>query len=107
MVVMGSSCLQRSDGSALHFMVSTLANRVKAASGADAEWRVLNVLHRVSGGECLFSCAQVNNLFKSVKTSDVEEEEKESVRHGIKICQGLRKGCEKMAMAQQSPQGDG
>ncbi|KAK7109599.1 NADH-ubiquinone oxidoreductase 75 kDa subunit, mitochondrial-like [Littorina saxatilis] len=48
MVVMGSSCLQRSDGSALHFMVSTLANRVKAASGADAEWRVLNVLHRVA-----------------------------------------------------------
>nr|KAG5691885.1 hypothetical protein BaRGS_033248 [Batillaria attramentaria] len=48
MVVVGSSALQRSDGAALLSTVSTLANGLHTKSGADKEWRVLNVLQRVA-----------------------------------------------------------
>lgn len=48
MVVVGSSSLQRGDAAALHSAVSSLANRLRATSGADGDWRVLNILHRVA-----------------------------------------------------------
>jgi len=48
MVVVGSTCLQRGDGAALHASVSSLAARLRATSGAEADWKVLNVLHRVA-----------------------------------------------------------
>ena len=47
-VVVGSECLQRSDGGAILANVQQLAQQVKVESGVPAEWKVLNVLHRVA-----------------------------------------------------------
>ncbi|XP_041897125.1 NADH-ubiquinone oxidoreductase 75 kDa subunit, mitochondrial [Corvus kubaryi] len=48
MVVVGSAALQRSDGAAIHAAVSTIAQNARAKSGADADWKVMNILHRVA-----------------------------------------------------------
>ncbi|XP_041329374.1 NADH-ubiquinone oxidoreductase 75 kDa subunit, mitochondrial isoform X2 [Pyrgilauda ruficollis] len=48
MVVVGSAALQRGDGAAIHAAVSTIAQNVRAKSGAAADWKVLNILHRVA-----------------------------------------------------------
>ena len=56
MIVVGSSCLQRKDGAAVHLAVSALANHLSTLTGAEKDWRVLNVLHRVSSslaGSCV------------------------------------------------------
>ena len=47
MVVVGSSCLQRTDGSAILAAVATIANNARVNSGVGSDWKVLNVLHRV------------------------------------------------------------
>ncbi|KAG9335578.1 hypothetical protein JZ751_004482 [Albula glossodonta] len=47
-VVVGSACLQRADGAALHSAVSTIAQKARASSGVEDGWKVLNVLHRAS-----------------------------------------------------------
>jgi len=47
-VVVGSECLQRPDGGAILANVQQLAQKVKVKCGAPAEWKVLNVLHRVA-----------------------------------------------------------
>ena len=48
MVVVGSTTLQRKDSAAVHAAVSTIAQTARVQSGCGEEWRVLNVLHRVS-----------------------------------------------------------
>ncbi|XP_061193968.1 NADH-ubiquinone oxidoreductase 75 kDa subunit, mitochondrial-like isoform X1 [Saccostrea echinata] len=48
MVIVGSSTLQRKDGAALHAAVSTIAQTARVQSGCGADWRVLNILHRVA-----------------------------------------------------------
>ncbi|NXT16145.1 NDUS1 oxidoreductase, partial [Prunella fulvescens] len=48
MVVVGSAALQRGDGAAIHAAVSTIAQNARARSGAGADWKVLNILHRVA-----------------------------------------------------------
>ncbi|NXB10508.1 NDUS1 oxidoreductase, partial [Cnemophilus loriae] len=47
-VVVGSTALQRSDGAAIHAAVSTIAQNARAKSGAGADWKVMNILHRVA-----------------------------------------------------------
>ncbi|XP_023335679.1 NADH-ubiquinone oxidoreductase 75 kDa subunit, mitochondrial isoform X2 [Eurytemora carolleeae] len=47
-VIVGSEALQREDGGALINLVQQIADNAKTKSGADPEWRVLNVLHRVA-----------------------------------------------------------
>ncbi|NXS20185.1 NDUS1 oxidoreductase, partial [Mystacornis crossleyi] len=47
-VVVGSAALQRSDGAAIHAAVSTIAQNARAKSGAGADWKVMNILHRVA-----------------------------------------------------------
>lgn len=46
MVVVGSAALQRDDGAAIHAAVSTIAQNARAKSGAGADWKVMNILHR-------------------------------------------------------------
>lgn len=48
MVVVGSTSLQRKDSQAIHNAVSTIAQTARVQSGCWEEWKVLNVLHRVS-----------------------------------------------------------
>lgn len=48
MVVVGSSILQRKDGSAIHAAVAEIAQNARVKSGCGEDWKVLNVLHRVS-----------------------------------------------------------
>ncbi|NXW70063.1 hypothetical protein DUI87_04355 [Hirundo rustica rustica] len=48
MVVVGSAALQRGDGAAIHAAVSTIAHNARAKSGAGADWKVMNILHRVA-----------------------------------------------------------
>ncbi|NXH54600.1 NDUS1 oxidoreductase, partial [Rhabdornis inornatus] len=48
MVVVGSAALQRGDGAAIHAAVSTIAQNARARSGAGADWKVMNILHRVA-----------------------------------------------------------
>lgn len=48
LIVIGSSTLQRPDGAALHRTVSGIAQTAREKSGCGDDWRVLNVLHRVS-----------------------------------------------------------
>ncbi|NXC96301.1 NDUS1 oxidoreductase, partial [Certhia familiaris] len=48
MVVVGSAALQRSDGAAIHAAVSTIAQNARARSTAGADWKVMNILHRVA-----------------------------------------------------------
>lgn len=47
-VIVGSSLLQRPDGAALHKLVAQLAENTRAAKQCAPDWKVLNVLHRVS-----------------------------------------------------------
>lgn len=47
MVVVGSSILQREDGSAIHSAVVEVAQNARKQSGCGEGWKVLNVLHRV------------------------------------------------------------
>lgn len=46
MVVVGSAALQRSDGAAILAAVSSIAQNTRARSGAAADWKVMNILHR-------------------------------------------------------------
>ncbi|KAL4222175.1 NADH dehydrogenase Fe-S protein subunit 1 ndufs1 [Mactra antiquata] len=48
MVVVGSSALQRGDGTSIHKAVSTIAQNARVQSGCGEDWKVLNVLHRVA-----------------------------------------------------------
>ncbi|XP_030808548.1 NADH-ubiquinone oxidoreductase 75 kDa subunit, mitochondrial [Camarhynchus parvulus] len=48
MVVVGSTALQRSDGAAILAAVSTIAQNSRATSTAGADWKVMNILHRVA-----------------------------------------------------------
>ncbi|NWZ89955.1 NDUS1 oxidoreductase, partial [Nesospiza acunhae] len=48
MVVVGSTALQRSDGAAILAAVSTIAQNSRATSSAGADWKVMNILHRVA-----------------------------------------------------------
>ncbi|NWT92895.1 NDUS1 oxidoreductase, partial [Urocynchramus pylzowi] len=48
MVVVGSAALQRGDGAAIHAAVSTIAQNARAKSSAGADWKVMNILHRVA-----------------------------------------------------------
>ncbi|XP_022109177.1 NADH-ubiquinone oxidoreductase 75 kDa subunit, mitochondrial-like [Acanthaster planci] len=48
MIVVGSGALQREDGTTIHGLVASLAQKAKASSQAGDEWKVLNVLHRVA-----------------------------------------------------------
>ncbi|NXO75304.1 NDUS1 oxidoreductase, partial [Sitta europaea] len=48
MVVVGSAALQRGDGAAIHAAVSTIAQNARARSTAGADWKVMNILHRVA-----------------------------------------------------------
>ncbi|NXP88635.1 NDUS1 oxidoreductase, partial [Passerina amoena] len=48
MVVVGSTALQRSDGAAILAAISTIAQNSRAKSGAGADWKVMNILHRVA-----------------------------------------------------------
>jgi NADH dehydrogenase (ubiquinone) Fe-S protein 1 len=48
MVVVGSSALQRDDGTSLYKAVSTIAQNARVQCGCGEDWKVLNVLHRVS-----------------------------------------------------------
>ncbi|XP_061082324.1 NADH-ubiquinone oxidoreductase 75 kDa subunit, mitochondrial-like isoform X1 [Conger conger] len=47
-VVVGSACLQREDGAALLSAVTAIAHNARTSSGAQDNWKVLNVLHRVA-----------------------------------------------------------
>lgn len=47
MVVVGSSILQREDGSAIHSAIVEVAQNARKQSGCGEGWKVLNVLHRV------------------------------------------------------------
>lgn len=47
-VVVGSSALQRKDGTAIHAAVSTIAQNARSSSGVTEDWKVLNILHRVA-----------------------------------------------------------
>merc|ERR1740128_179796 len=47
-VIVGSEALQREDGGSIISLVQQIANNAKVQSGADPEWKVLNVLHRVA-----------------------------------------------------------
>ena len=46
MVIVGSEILQRGDADTIHAAVTSIANSV--AKSEAAEWKTLNVLHRVS-----------------------------------------------------------
>ncbi|XP_059709255.1 NADH-ubiquinone oxidoreductase 75 kDa subunit, mitochondrial [Haemorhous mexicanus] len=48
MVVVGSAALQRRDGAAILAAVSSIAQNTRARSGAAADWKVMNILHRVA-----------------------------------------------------------
>ncbi|PVD29704.1 hypothetical protein C0Q70_08960 [Pomacea canaliculata] len=48
MIVVGSSALQKEDGSALLKAAVSLANRLQATTRVEKSWKVLNVLHRVA-----------------------------------------------------------
>lgn len=48
MVVVGSSVLQRKDGPAIHSAVAEISQNARINSGCGDDWKVLNVLHRVS-----------------------------------------------------------
>ncbi|XP_052094815.1 NADH-ubiquinone oxidoreductase 75 kDa subunit, mitochondrial-like [Mytilus californianus] len=48
MVVVGSSILQREDGSAIHSAIVEVAQNARNNSGCADGWKVLNVLHRVA-----------------------------------------------------------
>lgn len=48
MIVIGSGALQRADNAALLNLTSRLAQKVREQSGAPADWRVFNVLHRAA-----------------------------------------------------------
>ena len=48
MIILGSSALQRSDSSALLAAARRVAENAEKASGAGSDWKVFNVLHRVS-----------------------------------------------------------
>jgi len=47
-VIVGSEALQREDGGAVISLVQQIADNAKRQSGADPDWKVLNVLHRVA-----------------------------------------------------------
>lgn len=47
-IIVGSECLQRPDGGTILAHAQQLAQSVRVKSGAPAEWKVLNVLHRVA-----------------------------------------------------------
>lgn len=47
-VIVGSEALQRGDGGAVISLVQQIADTAKVQSGAGADWKVLNVLHRVA-----------------------------------------------------------
>ncbi|KAM3850772.1 NADH-ubiquinone oxidoreductase 75 kDa subunit, mitochondrial-like [Diretmus argenteus] len=47
-VVVGSSALQREDGSAILSAVSAIAQNARTSSGVEEGWKVLSVLHRVA-----------------------------------------------------------
>jgi NADH dehydrogenase (ubiquinone) Fe-S protein 1 len=48
MIIVGSAMCGRSDGAAIHAAVSMLAQNTRVKSGCGEDWRVLNVLQRVS-----------------------------------------------------------
>lgn len=48
MVVLGSSALQRDDGAAILVAVSNMVQKIRVTTGVAAEWKVMNILHRIA-----------------------------------------------------------
>jgi len=48
MVIVGNSCMQGTDGAALHAAVASLSQSLRTSSGCGEGWRVFNVLQRVA-----------------------------------------------------------
>ena len=48
MIVVGSGSLQRDDGASIHAAVSSLSQKLRVKNNLPEDWKVLNVLHRVS-----------------------------------------------------------
>ena len=46
-IIVGTNALNRTDGSKLHGLCATISNSLKSRGKVDAQWRILNVLHRV------------------------------------------------------------
>ena len=46
-IILGSTALQRPDGTALFSVVSQLSEKVRTQSGVASDWKVFNILHRV------------------------------------------------------------
>lgn len=47
MVIVGSEAFAREDADALLSAVASLCRRLKSSNNIDADWKVLNVLHKV------------------------------------------------------------
>ena len=50
MVIVGSSILQREDGTSIYNSVFSLANKLKASKNVPSDWKTLNIMHRVRKG---------------------------------------------------------
>lgn len=48
MVIVGSSTLQREDGTSIYDTVFALANKLKASKNVSSDWRTLNIMHRMA-----------------------------------------------------------
>ncbi|XP_031224847.1 NADH-ubiquinone oxidoreductase 75 kDa subunit, mitochondrial [Mastomys coucha] len=48
MVVLGSSALQRDDGAAILAAVSNVVQNIRVTTSVAAEWKVMNILHRIA-----------------------------------------------------------
>jgi len=48
-IIVGTNALNRTDGSKLHGLCATISNSLKSRGKVDAQWRILNVLHRIAG----------------------------------------------------------
>lgn len=46
-IIVGTNALNRTDGASVHGLCATISNSLKSKGAVDANWRILNVLHRV------------------------------------------------------------
>ena len=66
MVILGSSILQRADGTSIYNSVYSLANKLKASKNVPPDWKTLNIMHRVNKLDNL----PHTNIFANVRMNE-------------------------------------
>ena len=79
MILVGNTVLQGQDGTAIHQIAADMSLKLKKSKKVEKDWKVLNVLHRVS--QCILE--RFSNECRKTKTAVITLNNHNGTKHKI------------------------